>query len=73
MASYARLLFTDTVWIFSCPQSSALENVSSVLQLLVWNLLPINKFIYEAQKGIMHIQSIRSGEGKAPAGYLKSA
>lgn len=73
MASYAKLLFTHSVWIFSCPQSSALENVSSVFQLLVWNHLPINKFISEAQKGVIHIQSIRSGEGKALAGYLKSA
>lgn len=34
------------VWIFSGPQLSTLKDVPSVFQLLVWNLLPINKFLF---------------------------
>lgn len=31
---------------FQCPQFSALEDVPSIFQLLVWNLLPVNEVIF---------------------------
>lgn len=70
---YAQLLFTRILWIFSCPRFSVTENICSVFQLLVWNLLLINRFVSEARKGVIHTQSVRSGEQKVPAGYLNSA
>lgn len=74
IASFMQSYFSPTFsGFFSCPQFSATENIYSVFQLLVWNLLLINRFVSEAWKGIVHTQSVRSGGQKVPAGYLNSA
>lgn len=71
MASYAKLRFTHTVWIFSCPQFSALEDVPSIFQLLVWNLLPVNEVIFWGTERDYTHSVYKSRGGKSSCRLLK--
>lgn len=53
MASYAKLLFIHTIWIFTCPQFSALEDIPPSATCLEPS--PYKQVDFsEAQKWIIH-------------------